>query len=188
VPRPASKAWRRRRAWPGAVLIVAALLRPAVLSADTPLELAVKATYLYKFAPFVDWPAGALGPPRSPFSICVVGDDPFGQILDTAVAGQRIEDRPVIVRRMPLALAASGCAIAFVAGSRKQTVAAALRALSDTPVLTVTDGASTPGIVDFAIDEGRVRFRFDLRAATEHGLSVRSQLLGLALSVTNRSH
>ena len=188
MPRLRPEPSRRRRAWPGAVLLIAALLRPAAVSADTPLELAVKATYLYKFAPFVDWPVGALGPPRSPFTICVVGDDPFGQILDTAVAGQRIEDRPVVVRRMPLADAASGCAIAYVAGSRKQTVAAALRILSNAPVLTVTDGASTPGIVDFAIDEGRVRFRFDLRAATDHGLTVRSQLLGLALSVTNRSH
>lgn len=172
----------RRRAWPGAVL-VAALFSPAALLADTPLELAVKATYLYKFAPFVDWPAGAIGPPHAPFTICVVGDDPFGEIIDTVMAGQRIEDHPVTVRRMPLAVA-SGCAIPYVAGSRKQTVAAALHALSNAPVLTVTDGASTHGIVNFVIDEGRVRFRFDLRAAADRGLTVRSQLLGLALSVS----
>jgi hypothetical protein len=164
------------------------LLLPATVAADTALELAVKATYLYKFAPFVDWPAGALGPPQAPFTICVVGDDPFGQVLDSAVAGQRIEDRTVIVRRMPVAVAASGCAIAYVAGSRKQTVGAALHTLSGAHVLTVTDGTSTPGMVDFVLDEGRVRFRIDLRAATDDGLTVRSQLLGLALSVTNRNH
>ncbi len=179
MPRPPPEPSRRQRA---------RLVCPAAVLADTPLELAVKATYLYKFAPFVDWPAGAVGSPRAPFAICIVGDDPFGQILDTAVAGQLIEDHPVIVRRMPLAVAASGCAIAYVAGSRKQTVAAALHILSNAPVLTVTDGSSTPGVVDFVIDEGRVRFRFDLRAATDHGQAVRSQLLGLALSVSNRSH
>jgi len=52
--------------------------------AQDSLETAVKATYLYKFAPFVTWPQRP-----GPFVICVVGRDPFGPVLDQAVAGQR---------------------------------------------------------------------------------------------------
>jgi len=39
-----------------------AVLGPAPAGADS-LELAVKATYLYKLAPFVSWPALATAPP-----------------------------------------------------------------------------------------------------------------------------
>ena len=41
------------------VLVLSALLVPGGVKADEPLELAVKATYLYKLAPFVTRPASA---------------------------------------------------------------------------------------------------------------------------------
>ena len=72
------------------------------------LELAVKAAYLYKLAPFVDWPPGALDP-QGPFNLCVVGRDPFGSVLDRAVAGQVIGGRPIAVRRLRTIDKGSGC-------------------------------------------------------------------------------
>ncbi len=168
----------------GAVAILAAGAPPAV--ADTPLELAVKATFLYKFAPFVDWPAAALGPPGSPMAICVVGKDPFDGLLDRAVAGQRLGDHPLVVRRMAVATPKAPCPIMFVGGSTAQPVREALRLEEGTPVLTITDESATPGVIDFVVDDGRVRFRIDDRAAAGNGLTIRAQLLNLATSVTPR--
>ena len=80
---------------PGLRLVVAALAlamagAPTAAGADTnPLEYAVKAAYLYKFAPFVEWPAAAFASPSSPFQLCILGRDPFGAQLDHDVAGQR---------------------------------------------------------------------------------------------------
>src|ERR1700756_4784994 len=54
---------------------------PVSTRSDT-LEYAVKAAYLYKFTPFVEWPASAFAGPGSPFNVCVLGDDPFGPALD----------------------------------------------------------------------------------------------------------
>ena len=59
------------------------------------LERAIKATYLYKFGPFVEWPNGAFSSPVAPLNICIVGNDPFGAILDQAVAGQRVAEHPI---------------------------------------------------------------------------------------------
>ena len=148
------------------------------------LESAVKATYLYKFAPFVDWPAKPGAP--AAFNICVIGTDPFGPLLDRLVAGQRVADRPIVVRRLAQAQRDAPCQIAFVAGSRGQDVKAALLALRGAPVLTVTDGAMDPGVIDFAVVGGRVRFRVDDEAAAENGLTVSSKLLSLAISVRPR--
>jgi hypothetical protein len=150
-----------------------------------PLEQAVKATYLYKFAPFVVWPEATFGGPSSPFVICLVGADPFGPFLDRTVAGQRVEERSIQVRRLAKADPNTPCHIMYVGGTPEQ-VKQALQAAHGAPTLTVTDGAATPGILDFAMDHGRVRFRVDDESAAENGLVISSKLLSLALSVKPR--
>ncbi len=162
-----------------------ACLASAATAQDT-LETAVKATYLYKLAPFVEWPSRAFESPLAPVEICVVGDDPFGSVLDRAVAGQRAGSRSIFVRRLAVAHGREGCQIMYLSGSHAQSAAQALKTVRGEPVLTVTDGGGARGMVDFVLVEGRVRFRIDDRAAAESGLRISSKLLGLAVSVTPR--
>jgi len=157
---------------------------PAFASEANPLEVAVKATYLYKFAPFVTWPAAARRNAQS--GLCVVGNGPFGEVLDRAVAGQAIEGRPIAVRRLPRADPAAPCLVMYLAGSPEEPVERSLAALRGAPVLTVTDearGQPGKGIIHFVLDEGKVRFEIDNRAAAESGLTISSRLLSLAREV-----
>jgi hypothetical protein len=149
------------------------------------LELAVKATYLYKLAPFVSWPAAAWTSPNAPLVICVQGSDPFGPMLDRATAGQAVGPHPVMVRRLARMDAESGCQIAYVAGGPAQSQAQALQAVEGTPVLTVTDeGRGGPkGIVHLLLDGGKVRFSIDAARAQECGVGISSKLLALAVAV-----
>ena len=154
--------------------------------AQIPLELAIKATYLYKFAPFVEWPAATFYAPAAPINICVVGADPFGPTLDQAVAGQRLATHPIAIRRV--ADAAPECQIAFIAGA-DTFVARALKAFQGQPVLTVTDvapDAAVHGIINFVTDAHHVRFDIDDEAAAANGLTVSSKLLTLARAVRPR--
>src|SRR5690348_16722470 len=68
--------------------------------ADVSLEYAVKATYLYKLAPFVNWPPTTFTAPDEPFRICVAGQDPFDDYLERAVAGRSLGTHPFEVRRV----------------------------------------------------------------------------------------
>lgn len=171
-----------RRLW---ILVVAVLASGAATAAlaQTALETEVKATFLYKFAPFVGWPASAFDNPASPFTICVVGSDPFGSVLDRAVAGQAVGGRAIQVRRMGTLDKTASCQIVYADGP---AVAKTLKALHGQPVLTVTDGPAAPGIIDFTIDQGRVRFRIDDAEAAACNLTISSKLLSLALSVKAR--
>jgi hypothetical protein len=164
--------------------IVTATATGALAQPD--LELAVKATYLVKLAPFVDWPTAASGEATSPLAICVAGRDPFGALLDRAAAGQKIADHPLVVRRIAAVTPDPPCQILFLGGSATQSVRGGLQVVREAPVLTVTDGAASPGVIDFVLDQGHVKFRIDDAAAAEHGLTIRSQLLNLAVSVTPR--
>ncbi len=175
--KPSGIRWRA----PLAVLVVIAAAHPA--HAQESLAVAVKAAYLAKIAPFIDWPAAAMGGPHDPLVICIVGPDPFHSILDRAIAGQTADGHPIVVRRLARVSTSSGCHIAFLGWPAGGPLKVALSSLQGAPVLTVTDEATPRGMVDFTLADGRVRFRIDAAAAARSGLGVSSKLLGLALSV-----
>ena len=165
------------------VLAVALGALPAQ-AADRSLEYAVKATFLYKFASFVDWPAGSFEHDTSPFYLCVAGPDPFGGRIADAVAGQNVGRHPIVLRSLETAEARSNCHSLLVSGSSQQ-VAEVLSAVRGTPTLTITDSSvgRSAGIIHFVIVDDRVSFDIDNVAAAANRLVVSSKLLALARKV-----
>ena len=150
-----------------------------------PLEQAVKASFLFKFAPFVEWPGN--GTAGKPFTICLSGEDPFGSTLDEVVRGQRISGRPVNVRRLGDGGSAAGCQMLF-AGRSSAPDYAPFAEVAGQPVLTVSDQKSGPpgSMIQFVMQGGRVRFQIDNGAARANGLVISSKLLGLAIAVERK--
>ena len=153
---------------------------------------AEKASYLYKLAPFVQWPpeSGAdyalTAYHGTTFNICIAGRDPFGTLIDDAVRGLMITDRPVIVRRMHMVSDAAGCHVLYISPDGPQQPVEIMNLVRERPILTVTDGSDTPastGIIDFIETGGNIRFRVDLAKAQAAGLGISSKLLSLAVSV-----
>jgi hypothetical protein len=145
-------------------------------------EAAVKAAFLPKIARYVDWPPRTLAPGAS-LQICIVGNDPFGSLIDEAVAGQAVGDHAISVRR---AGGLDGCHVAYMRGS---VAPRALGLLKGRPVLTVTDSRDGPtrGMIHFALKNGRVSFHIDDAQAADAGLGISSRLLAIALSVRARN-
>jgi hypothetical protein len=143
------------------------------------LEYAVKANYLYKFAPFVRWPAGAFEDASSPLRICIAGSDPFGTTLDKAVVGQQVGGRSIVVRRIGTA-PRPRCHILFIGRSAE---ALATEIAPGEPILTVGDRRRAPAMIQFAVVGGRVRFAVDVGAAQRGNIALSSKLLGLAMEV-----
>jgi len=156
--------------------------RPAQVS----LEYAVKATYLYKLAPFVSWPPTTFTAPDAPFEICIVGDDPFDDYLEKAIAGQGLGSHPFAVRRMDKLESGADCQVAFIGHLTTQSLGDALAAVDGEPVLTVTDSdiaGDNGSVMQFVIERGRVHFDINTTAAARNHLAISSKLLNLALAV-----
>lgn len=187
APASSTNGWRKALLTLGLVFFAqrACLAQAQGLS----VEAAIKATYLYKIAAFVEWPADTFATPASPVVICVIGEDPFEGLLDRAILGQTIEQRPIELRRRRTTNGGSECHVAYIAGSGTQSVAQAIAELAVLPVVTVTDAARDPaikGIVHFVLHQNRVRFEIDDFAAAQNGLSISSKLLSLAVAVRPR--
>ncbi|HEY2926613.1 MAG TPA: YfiR family protein [Albitalea sp.] len=159
----------------------------ASVAAAQSLEYAVKAAYLSKFGFYVEWPKSAFSGPSSPINLCVIGDDPFSGLLDDAVAGQQVEGRPIVVRRLKAAARDAGCHIAYLGGDARAP--ATIDSLRGTPTLVVTDAHSAgnaSGVIQFVLKDNRVRFTIDDETAAQNGLAISSKLLSLALNVKPR--
>lgn len=182
------------RFWGGLLFASVALaltcLSPAAGADSGSLEYPIKATYIYKFVPFIEWPYRAFPSSSSPLVLCVAGEDPFGDLLDRVVAGQQVGERPIVVMRSATARRDGGCHIMYIGGSSAQSIEAALREMDGAPVLTVTDSArseTAKGIVHFVVQERRVRFQIDDAAAARSDIRISSKLLNLAVSIRPRA-
>ena len=172
------------RAWriiTGGLVALALLAAPASVPAQTP-EFVIKAAYLYKFAPFVDWPSYAFVNASSPFRLCILGPDPFGAALDEAVRGHDIDSHPIEIRRLSSLDGAQSCQILYF-GGRSTTFADAFHRLRGAPVLTVSDEGDgvSGGVIQFVNRAGHVRFTIDAGAAAANRVRISSKLMSLAV-------
>jgi hypothetical protein len=151
-----------------------------------PGEYEIKAAFLLNFTKFIVWPASA-AEPGTPFSICIVGENPFGRTLDQLVEGETVNGRPIEIRTWPGSPTHS-CQIMF-AGKSDRDVAALLSELPE-GVLTVgesDDFLKRGGMIALVVENRRVRFDVNARAAAQAGLRLSSRLLNVARTVENQA-
>ncbi|HEY8240789.1 MAG TPA: YfiR family protein [Kiritimatiellia bacterium] len=154
---------------------------------DTPsLEYQVKASMLFNFLQFVDWPPDSLkGPPV--LALGVIGDDHFGKTLDV-IDGEIVGGRTVVVRRMKKfdAATAAACHVIFVCKSERERAASILSALEGKSILTVGESPGfldAGGMINFVVDGERLRFEINRAAERQAHLVISSKLLRLATVV-----
>jgi hypothetical protein len=145
------------------------------------IEYQVKAAFLLNFTRFVDWPPADNA--DSTIAICILGDDPFGDPLDQIVAGETLQGRKILVRRVRRPVAAS-CEVLYI--NRNEKDLPGLLAMIPPGTLTVGEGDTflrDGGMIAFVIDGRRVRFDISQGAATKAGIRLSSKLLNVARSV-----
>jgi hypothetical protein len=171
----------------GVVLVIISIFSlssVALAQATAPGEYELKAAFLFNFAKFIDWPKGSFASPQSPFTICILGVDPFGHALDDNLQGKMIGDQPFAVRRLKDEAEARRCQILFVSSSETGHLADIVDHLRGANLLLVGDTtgfASSGGTIEFTLDEeNRVRFTINTDAADRAGLKFSAKLLALA--------
>jgi hypothetical protein len=174
----------KRRLWLVGTVILIVSARAQPQSAG---EYQIKAAFLYNFAKFVEWPSGDFADATEPFRICVLGRDPFGQELrditsEKTVNGHKLQIVPVADVQL-----ARTCHILFIASSERAQLKKVLATLQGSSALTVGDSkgfVELGGMINFVLENERVRFEVNHRAAEQAGLKISSKLLTLAKSVT----
>jgi hypothetical protein len=165
-----------------AVLVALAISAQLRAQSDA-AEYRIKATFLFDFAKFVDWPADTFKDEKQPITFCTVGKDPFRGALDEVVSGKMSGNHSLRVRHYKLPQDILGCHILFIGSQKKKYIAEVLTRLKHAPVLTVgeSDGfVQQGGMIGFVLEEDKLQFNVNLGAARAAQLKISSKLLSLA--------
>lgn len=173
---------RPLRAATAALAVAIGLAVPAA-RADTRQEYGLKAAFLLQFTRFVTWPeASTAVASNAPFTVGVVGRDPFGGALDAIMKDQKVGERRIVVKRFASWDAVTDCDLLYVSNSvERETTDSALA--RHRGMLTVSDlprFCERGGDIRFFLQDQKVRFEINPAACERSGLKVSSHLMRLA--------
>ena len=193
----------------GVMAVATALPAATDTQPSTAKEYQLKAAFLFNFISFVDGDRFNLSPEeekadktKPPIVIGIVGKDPFGNAFDL-LKGKEVRDRPVLVKRFkpmeelkdndghipqvrPDLQAIKACHVLFICASEEDHLKTLLQPLRTYTLLTVGDVPGfleAGGMIDFVIEDKKVRFDINSSAAARAKLEIRSKLLRLARTV-----
>jgi len=165
-------------------------LNRAVYADEPPTEYQVKAAYLFNFLKFVEWPDDPAADPHAKWVIGFIGGTPISEELARLVEGKNVLGRELQVKKFEAADNLRACNILFIGETEKKHIPVILGELRGSSVLTVADiddFIGSGGMVQFVVENARVRVAIDVGATGRARLKVSSKLLALARSVTERS-
>ena len=169
-----------------ATVILGALLRAgSVQAAEAPAlsERQVKALFLFNFAKYVDWPAGAFSNSSAPIVIGVVGEDGFSDEFRRITGDRTVNDRKVVIKQIDGTADLKDCQILFVRSSENGRLTEILEAVKNSAVLTVgeTDRfLMQEGMINFTKKENKIHLEINLVPAQRVNLKLSSKLLTVA--------
>lgn len=147
-------------------------------------EYQVKAVFLLNLTSFVSWPEDSFSGPGAPFRVVILGDDPFGAVLDKTFKGESVQGHPIVIERRTYREGAQQCHLVFIGPSLKRRIPEILASVKSTPLLTVADQAGfcrQGGMINLVYKDGRVLIEANARAAEKTGLHINSKLLRLSI-------
>lgn len=159
---------------------VLCMMLPCVGEAAPPTEYEVKAAFIHNIAKFVEWPAAL--PSSGSARLCLLGRSPFGNALD-ALQGKQIGQMSWEIVPLNSRAGLKDCRILFIAASERGDLGRVLQDIGNTPVLTMGDTAGYAGqgvMVNFYLEENKVRIEINRDAAARAQIGISSQLLRLA--------
>lgn len=170
------------------LLSLICLLNVGVVSAQTRdvAESQIKAAFLYKFCLYIEWPPTAFVDAESPLRLGVIGAPELAEELVRVVAERKINGRALQVVRLGDDAEPDKLHLLFIARAEQPRLAHWLRQTGSHPLLIVTEapgGLDQGGMINFALQENRMRFDIGLAAAEQRGLRMSAQLLKVARTV-----
>jgi hypothetical protein len=149
------------------------------------LENQIKSAYVLNFVKLAEWPAGA-GAADDKLTLCVVGSNVLNGEL-SGLGGRKAGGRELrVVKHDNADGNLSGCHVVFIGESEQRRVIPIIKALGDSPTLTISDiddFAEKGGCIGLRFRDNKIVFEVNLASAHKAQLRLPAQLLNLAYYV-----
>jgi hypothetical protein len=162
------------------------------IAQDPPAEKRgkVEAAFLRNFARYVTWPPASFPSERSPWVICILGDEHFDDTLEKTFEGRTEQGRGFQVLRMRRPESLAPCQIVYVGYDSTSSRRTILNELRSRPVLTVGDAPQfldEGGIIRLAAGE-RIEMSINLDQARAASLAIPAKMLEVSREVVENGN
>ncbi len=150
-------------------------------------EYQLKAAFLFNITKFITWPCDNNCNSNSALKFCLIGLSPLTMALERIVNHKTVRGRKSAIRLIQDKNQLEECQVLFIARSKRQELSDILDAASGNNILTVSDikhFSRYGGMIEFLVIGNKVRFSINLRAAGREHLVFSSQLLKLAVTLS----
>jgi hypothetical protein len=190
-PLKANEPHRFPLGFPGAALLLFVSIFLSVAARaqveDVEKSSQVVAAFVYQFTNYITWPDESPPSETKPFAISIVGKETkIFKHLEALAKIKKVHKRPieVILTEVPLLAKSQIVIVDSREGTLLQEV---LRKVKGQNTLVISQGngfAKKGSMINFYVEESRVRFEINQSAAKKENLQIGSQLLNLAKLVS----
>jgi hypothetical protein len=150
------------------------------------VEYQVKASLVFNFMHFIEWPVDAFQN-AAQINVCLVGRDVYGTAL-RVLEREVVQGKSLTVKTYGswYPTLAGSCQVVIFSGQERDAMQQALSELADKSTLTIGESPGfleDGGIIKFAIINDTVQFEVNLEKAKRARLNISSKLLRLANNV-----
>ena len=155
-------------------------------SAQNFSEYQFKAGIIQRLAKYTNFPPEAFTSKNQRITLGILGNDPFGDVMDRVLRGRPVHGRYWKIKRVTEIKDLWGCHVVFVCKSERDKIADITAFCGKYPTLTIGDGledfVNCGGIVNFT-DKGKFGFELNAEAIKKSKLVVDAKILQLASNI-----
>jgi hypothetical protein len=158
---------------------------PAQAVDRSPIEAKVKVAMIYNLVKFVEWPDNVFPDPQSSFVISVLGAASFKEAL-SSLQGKPIKNHVITIRQITRIEDLGTCQVLVVGEGFREHLPAIREKALQKGMFTISDMpgfAESGGMIEFLVNEGKVRFTVNHAAMKAARLVISSQVLKLSYAV-----
>lgn len=144
-------------------------------------EYEIKATYIYNFAKFIDWPEEKTN--ITPIVLCVMGKEPLRSSLDKLAKDKFVKKRPLQVRGLNSFNDIKSCHVVFIGEVEGKKQIEILKKINLEKILSVSDSLNfldNGGHIQFFEEENKLKFEISLASLNQAGLKIDARVLNIA--------
>lgn len=142
----------------------------------------LKSAFIYQFTNFIDWPKHGTQSQR-PFVISIVGDPALEGALRELATQKTVRERKIQVNAVSTVEEAEKSDIVVIASRDTQEFRTFINHLRGKSILTITErdgSAKDSSMINFFMEDGRLRFEINRSRCEGAGFQVNARLLNLA--------
>lgn len=171
------------------LLMFFSLSKNTVYAQEIANEDKIKASYVFNFIRFIEWPFNEPGDVSQSIVVCVINRKNQFVKAFNPVIGKSVKGHLLTLKKISGPLELSGCHLLYIDKAEKNLISSLLPEIKKHHILSISDSksfCSQGGMIGMVTKKGKIKVEINLDVAKAAGFKINSNLLEVAKIVSSQ--